>query len=128
MLHLPLRVKQYGKEILISHNREIQEFIEKEVKNGLYELAKANSLCIQDMQLSVISCADPGMLSSSWRTEIKWKVRLSALQSLNPLLISACCCTSTHDLLQSLPAANCPSSSTAAAPSPSEERQVSGAR
>lgn len=34
---------------------------------------------------------------------MKWKVRPSALQCLHPLPISACYCSSAHDLLQSLP-------------------------
>lgn len=44
MLHLPSKVMQYGTEILISHNSEIPELIEKEVKNILYELEQENSL------------------------------------------------------------------------------------
>lgn len=59
MLHLPSKVMQYGKEILITHNSETQELIENELKNVLYGLEEDNSLCSQDLQLSITSCADP---------------------------------------------------------------------
>lgn len=36
-----------------------------EVKNFLYELEQDNSLYIQNLQLSITSCADPAVLSSS---------------------------------------------------------------
>lgn len=65
MLHLPSKVTHNSKEILTSHNSETQELIEKEVKNVLYELEQANPLHIQDLQLSIISCSDPVVLSSS---------------------------------------------------------------